>query len=230
MLLAFLCMRRWPKLARFTLVLAMLALYLQSAPWVSEAMIQYLESKTQALNPQRAAADPAQLTVVLGCGRYPEAPEYGGVDTLSTCGLARVRYGAYLYRATGRPILVAGGAPYGEQRSEADAMAEVLEREFRIPVMFREGGSRNTWENAKNSAAILKREGLTHIFLVTHAKDMSRAAWAFREQGIQVTEAPTLFKTKSPAWPLPYLPDNFYEFRWALHELVGILYYRLVAH
>ncbi|MEG3638833.1 YdcF family protein [Magnetococcus sp. PR-3] len=229
MVLAYLLINRWPRLAKFTLMVAILALYIQSAPWISEMMVRHLESHTVALTPKTAPNDPAQLTVVLGCGRYPEAPEYGGKDTLSTCGLSRVRYGAYLYRMTGRPILVAGGMPYGEESSEADAMAETLEKEFRIPVMFREGTSRNTWENAKNTAKILKREGLNHIFLVTHAKDMRRAAWSFRQQGIRVTEAPTLFKTKSAVWPLPYLPNNLSQFKWALHEMVGMLYYQLTA-
>src|SRR5580765_1139325 len=55
---------------------------------------------------------PAEAIVVLGGGRYLDAPEYGG-DTAGPSTLERLRYGAKLGRETRLPILVSGGKPGG---------------------------------------------------------------------------------------------------------------------
>ena len=109
-----------------------------------------------------------QVIVVLGGGTYFNAVEYGG-DTVSRYSLERIRYAAHLYQLTGKWILVTGGAPLGNISSEAEQMKSVLENEFRTPVKWVEGNSNNTRENAYKSYETLKKDGITHIMLVTHA-------------------------------------------------------------
>ena len=144
--------------------------------------------------PKSSLKDPPQAIVVLGAKRTPEAPEYDFQDTLGPAGLERVRYAALLQRKTRVPILVSGGAPGGETVSEAELMKTVLEDEFKASVRWTERESRNTMENAKFSQAILAQTKIRHVYLVTHAWHMRRAARAFESVGIQVTPAPTGFQ------------------------------------
>ncbi len=172
-----------------------------------------------------------QAIVVLGIGRYSEAPEYGNRDTVSASGLVRLRYAAELQRRTGLPILVSGGAPDGESTSEAEHMREALVNDFRVSVKWVEGDSRNTHENAVYSAAQLGTTKIEHVYLVTHAWHMRRAAKAFEKAGIRVTPAPTGFHTlsqKSRALAA-YLPsaEGMNQTRIALHEKLAFFWYGL---
>ena len=91
--------------------------------------------------------------VVLGGGKYYNAPEYTSADTVSEPTLVRLRYAAWLHRQTGKPILVSGGSPEGSSVSEGQAMKAVLENEFKVPVAWTEDKSFNTFENAHASRA-----------------------------------------------------------------------------
>ena len=143
--------------------------------------------------PRDSLKDPPQAIVVLGAKRTPEAPEYDFQDTLGPLGLERVRYAAFLQRKTRVPILVSGGAPGGEAISEAELMKAVLESEFKASVKWTERESRDTVQNAEFSRALLAEARVKHVYLVTHAWHMRRAARAFESVGIQVTPAPTGF-------------------------------------
>ena len=149
------------------------------------------------LVPKASLKNPPQAIVVLGSGRYPDAPEYDSQDTVGQLGLERLRYAAYLQHKTGVPILVSGGSPDGKEKAEADLMKAVLTDEFKANVKWMERQSRNTIENARFTQAILANEKIKHVYLVTHAWHMRRAARAFEAAGIQVTPAPLGFQ--SPA-------------------------------
>jgi uncharacterized SAM-binding protein YcdF (DUF218 family) len=70
-------------------------------------------------------------------------------------------------------------------------MRESLQQEFNVPVRWVEAQSRNTRENARASAAMLKADGVTHVLLVMHAFDVRRAQAEFEAAGLQVVPAPT---------------------------------------
>jgi uncharacterized SAM-binding protein YcdF (DUF218 family) len=129
----------------------------------------------------RSARD-AQAIVILGAGIRPSAPEFGG-DTLASLTLERVRYGAVLARTTGLPVLVSGGTVFGGP-SEAELMRDALQSEFHVPVRWIEPYSRNTRENARYSARILRANGIERVVLVTHGFDAQRGSAEFRDNGI----------------------------------------------
>lgn len=208
-----------PRLARALVAFGLLLLVILALPIVGNAMMRTLEGDPL----DQKALRQAQAIVVLGAGRYRDAPEYGG-DTVSSPTLIRIRYGAKLHRQTGLPILVSGGKPDGGSISEAEAMRRALVEEFRVPVRWVEGDSNNTRENARLSAAILNDEGIRHVLLVTHADHMRRAERAFAEAGLSVTAAPTLF-TRSAMTLLDFVPQGYGKARTALHEWIGILWY-----
>jgi uncharacterized SAM-binding protein YcdF (DUF218 family) len=125
---------------------------------------------------------------------------------------------------------VTGGAPLGNISSEAEQMKSVLENEFRTPVKWVEGSSNNTHENAYKSYEILKKDGIKHIMLVTHAWHMPRAMREFERAGFQVTPAPTAFTTRYRTDGLAYLPtaSALQQSRIFIHEVIGMLWYRLL--
>ncbi len=159
--------------------------------------------------PARVAAPyvAADAIVVLGGGRYLNAPEYGG-DTAAAGSLERVRYAAKLHRETGVPVLVSGGRPGGlGTRSEAEIMREILEQEFHVPVRWIEAASEDTWQNAEFSAALLKADGVRRVYLVTHGSHMARAEQAFGSHGIAAVPMPTGFVRPAPESVLSWAPS-----------------------
>lgn len=214
-----------PRIARTLIFIAFTLLWLLATPYVSHVLMQQLEGAPHAVDPR---AQPADAIVVLGGGTYFHAPEYGA-DTVGDKTLARLRYAAKLQRETGKPVLVTGGKPLGNELSEGMQMKQVLEREFNVPVAWVEGESDNTFENARLSYPLLAQAGVRRIYLVTHAWHMPRAVQAFRAAGFDVVPAPTAFTTRHHTDLLTFVPDAaaLLDSRWYLHEVIGMLWYRL---
>jgi uncharacterized SAM-binding protein YcdF (DUF218 family) len=208
-----------------TLVAAALALlYLLSIPIVADALLQVLEASPEKNPPD----DSIQAIVVLGGGTYCYAPEYDD-HTVGRYTLERVRYAAKMYRATCKPMLAAGGAPLGNRSSEAMQMKAVLEEEFLVPVEWVEEASSNTRENAYKSFAILQKQGIRQIALVTHAWHMPRAAREFEQAGFEVTPAATGYTRRYKTDLLTFIPNAGALLKSSLffHEVIGMLWYRL---
>jgi uncharacterized SAM-binding protein YcdF (DUF218 family) len=168
--------------------------------------------------------------VILAAGRRAYAPEFGG-ETVDGLTLERLRYGAVVTRATGLPVLVSGGLGSGDAPSLAAMMAQVLHDEYGIEARWREGESSTTMENARFSAALLRKERIGRILLVTHAWHMQRAASAFRASGLAVIAAPTAFYRPSDLLT-GLLPDMgaLRMSGYALHELIGSAWYAVRYH
>ena len=184
-----------------------------------------------ALEPARARE--AQAIVILGAGKRSFAPEYGG-ETINRLALERLRYGARLARATGLPVVVAGGAPSGET-PEASLMEAALEKDFGVTARWVERASRDTRQNAAFAAVPLHAAGIERILLVTHAAHMPRAQAEFGAQGLQVIPAPTGWlgggeDGSEGGTRLSHLlpsQNSAYAGWFALHEWLGLAAYRL---
>ncbi|MDZ7803891.1 YdcF family protein [Thiohalophilus sp.] len=197
-----------------------------SLPIVSSNLLALLE-QPPPLNMAKLKEQRVQAIVILGGGRYADAPEFDGRDTVSKHTLERLRYGARLQRQSQLPVLVTGGNPYGRPVAEAELMRQTLEQAFNIPVKWVESASTNTWENARYSRIHLKRAGINRIALVTHAWHMPRSVSAFQQQGFDVIPAPTAYSTRARPLLLQFVPDAsaLEDSRKALHELLGRLWY-----
>jgi uncharacterized SAM-binding protein YcdF (DUF218 family) len=246
LILTFLAYLRRQWLGSAFLVLSTITLIILSLPLTAQQLMNGLQGfakppelvpmaekgpQAALFVPKDSLKDLPEAIVVLGSGRYSEAPEYNFADTVSARGLERLRYAASLQRKTGLPILVSGGAPHGESTAEADHMQAVLTEDFRAQVKWVERESRTTAENAHNSQTLLTTARVRHVYLVTHAWHMRRAARAFETAGIRVTPAPTGFHTLSNAArkSSAYLPsaDGLYFTSIALHERLGFVWYAL---
>ncbi|MCK9285421.1 MAG: YdcF family protein [Rhodocyclaceae bacterium] len=216
--------RRHPRFGRRTAVLSLLALLTLSLPWIADALSHSLESRPPISDRQLART---QAIVILGGGTYPAAPEYG-TDTVGRWTLERVRYGVYLQKQSGLPILVSGGAPFGGG-TEGDAMKATAERDFHGGVQWVENVSRDTAENAAYSARMLKAAGITRIALVSHGWHLNRAVALFAREGLEVIPAPTGFATGSSSLLEQILPTTkaLDQSNRALREWLGILVLRI---
>ena len=217
---------RRPRVGRWIAVAGIALLLLLAMPAVAGFLVRCLDT-TPAFDP--AKATDAQAIVILGGGTRRHAPEYGG-PTLSTLGLERVRYGARLARLTGLPILVSGGSVDKDDPVEALIMRDVLTNEYGVPVRWVETKSRNTHENAVDSAAILKAAGIKHVILVVHSFDVPRARAEFEVAGIDPIVAPTGIPPAVPTEVGDFLPSpsGLQESYWALYEIFGGALYRLM--
>jgi uncharacterized SAM-binding protein YcdF (DUF218 family) len=216
--------RRRLALARILVGSGALLLWLLAMPAVGDAMMRTLEG--EPLTPEMLQQ--AEAIVVLGGGRHRAAPEYGG-DTAGRQTLLRLRYAARLQRASGLPLLVTGGQPDGGALSEAETMRQAFIEDFGLPpetIRWVENASRNTQENARYTAHLLNAEGIKRIVLVTDAVHMPRALRSFAASGLTLLPAPTDFQ-REPLTPLDFLPTGYRESRYAMHEWIGQLWYRL---
>ena len=179
--------RRRPRFGDAVLAFAIAALYILSMPIFSSLALRSLESPyaDPRLGP------PAQAIVVLAGGSLGTAPEYG-TDVAHPRTVARIRYAARLQRLTGVPILVSGGSD-GRTSPEAEQMRTILVEEMNVPVRWVENRALDTYTNALESRSILAAEGVTRVYLVTHAWHMRRARLAFEHAGFTVIPAPTQF-------------------------------------
>jgi len=195
--------RKHPKFGRALAVLSLTTLLILSLPITGNALLRSLETAPSITEAQLKGI---QAIVILGGGKNNNAPEYGGIDTVSKWTLERLRYGAQLQQETVKPILVTGGAPYGG-RPEADAMAEILKQSFHAKTVWVEDKSNDTTENAAYSAKILKQHGITNIALVSQAWHLPRAKTLFEKQGLTVTLAGTGYTTGENQTISQWLPD-----------------------
>jgi len=231
-ILGFLIQIRWVFFGSFIVFSSVAALLVLSLPFTGEELIHGIESRFPPLNlsAAREAGASAGAIVVLGGGRYTDAPEFGEDDTVNKVTLERLRYAVYLQHATRLPILVSGGTPYGEEKSEAELMQATLTRDFQAPAKWVEGKSATTYENARYSKEILRAAGIRRVYLVTQAWHMPRAVWAFENAGIDAIPAPMGFTTldKSERETLGYFPSaqGLQLSSTALRERLGLIWYK----
>ncbi len=230
LLLGALLFWRVRRLALSLLVVALTTLYAASLPITAQWLIGSLEHRFPPIAADATQTRGAGAIVVLGAGRYPDAPEYGG-DTVSSLELVRLRYAARLQRRTGLPLLVTGGSTMSQAIPEAQLMQRALREDLGIADSWTEERSHTTAENARFSAEVLAQKGVHRVFLVTHALHMPRAVAVFRRTGLEVVPAPTAFHRPHPmdrgitAW-LPRI-DALRRTDQALHEYIGMLWYDL---
>lgn len=211
--------RRTGRALRFAAAGALYLLCTGPGAWL---LVHPLES----LEPPLANPAGAQAIVVLSAGSLRDSPEYPGRDIPDSIALPRIAYAAHLQRQTGLPILVSGGRLASQDlNSLAVGMQRVFEEDYRIPVRWREEASRNTAENARYSALLLKAAGVRRVLLVTDAMHMRRARLCFERAGLEVVAAPTHYLGRLDVRPTLLLPsaENLRRAWYASYEWLGLL-------
>lgn len=231
LLVAWWLRKRFPRVAAACFGLAIGGLWLMSLPVVVEWSARLLEREPALVEARWAdLAQQVDVIVVLGGGREPGDPAWGD-DQPSSMALERLRYAARLAKASGLPLAISGGLHYGQPPSEAALMAQVLLRDYGMPVQWQEEASRTTWENATRSAELLHKDGIKRVVLVTQAWHMPRARWCFEQAGFQVLSAPVGFLGVANGRPAGgWLPESkaLWQSSLLLNEALGLLIYPVV--
>lgn len=222
---AALAWRRLPRWSHVAIVVFELSLVALMTPLGAAGLARVVE---RHLTPQSTCLAPVpRVMVVLGGGfaRAPDSPD--DFSALQAWSVQRVFAGVALWHALpGSRLVFAGGGR--EYYPEAVAMGS-LAQHLGVPAnaITLETKSRDTWENARNVAA-LSPALPKRVWLVTSALHMPRSLAAFRAWGFDPC-----------AWPSDPVIASI-RFRWqllipsgaavdasarALHELVGAVDY-----
>lgn len=212
--LGALLLRRWRRVGASLLALGLGSLWLFATPLVADAL-ERLAEHYPALDLDQATR--AQAIVILGGGGERDyAPEYRGPAPEYVL-LERLSYAAFVARRTGLPILVSG-AP-----REAVTMQTSLVRDFGVPVRWAENQSRDTFENARYTAQMLKPAGIGRIVLITSSTHLWRAAHEFEDAGFEVVPAPQGVWAPRDMQALRFIPgaSGLERSNAAVYELIG---------
>jgi len=179
--------------------------------WSLPAMSLWLRSKIESAFPMVPVQElpDAEAIVVLGGTMEPPQNIQAFPDLLSSAD--RVWHAMRIYRAGKAPLLVLSGGSdsFVSLTSEAESMRLML-RDFGVPekAMILEGASRNTRENARFTAKLLRDLNVDTVLLVTSALHMKRAMAHFRAEGLNVIPAATDHEGHKPTQWQRWLPDT----------------------
>jgi uncharacterized SAM-binding protein YcdF (DUF218 family) len=218
--------------------IAVIALWATACTGVGEWLMHVMLKPPPALTPSQvfelrnrvSPRSPSLAVVVVGGGRESRAPEYGTAN-LGVWSFERLRYGIWLSREIGAPLAYSGGIGWAQSDdgpSEAQIAARIAERDFGRAIRWTEDESRDTRQNAQHSVALLKRDGVREIVLVTHGWHMRRAQRAFEQaaaQSITITPAPMGLAPRIERPILRWVPtiEGFVHVRRVLQEGLGLL-------
>ncbi len=214
---------RWRRAGRRLTWVSLVALILFGMPIVSYSMLLALETGLPMTPP---ADHPPQAIVVLGAEVIRAHDEKLGIRP-GLLTLDRLRTAAALHRRTGLPILVTGGTTQPNTPAVGLVMEESLKNDFQTPPRWVESKSADTWENARFSADILRAEGITSVYVVTHSWHMRRAMVAFQGTGLTVTAFPTSLDDPIGLELYDFLPraSGWEAGYFAVHEWIGNAWY-----
>jgi uncharacterized SAM-binding protein YcdF (DUF218 family) len=207
-LIGALIIKSKPRLARRLVLLGVTSLWLLSTSAFSVWLHNQFIPNYPLITAKDLRNNSAQAIVVLGGGVVTGLP--GGDQQISRTSLERLRLGVQLSRQAGLPLAFSGGSGWGAKNAnvaEADVAEKVLSEAFAFNLKFKESGSKDTQENATNTWALLSKQGIRSIALVTHSTHMPRASAEFRKAGFVVIEAATGQPTTSSATLLQWVPS-----------------------
>jgi uncharacterized SAM-binding protein YcdF (DUF218 family) len=220
---------RWRKTAWAFLILGLAVLVSIGCGPVAGILLHDLQASYSG----NAVIHPAHSTAIILLGNGTE--RFSGADGVSLepgpLAYGRISKALELYRACKQMnsacmILVSGGDPQHHGASEASVYGALLQRLGVEPAdLLLETRSRNTWENARYSADLLKLHPAEQVFLVTSAVHLRRSVLYFARFGVH--GQPVRADWVSAGWSVIPSAYNFLVTDLALHEYVGLWRYRV---
>lgn len=226
--IAFLCYKlKRKKATRFFLVLGFINMFLFTLSPLPVYILRSLEQQYQPVNNKQIAKS---LPVLILGGGHTKDANMNEVHKLSEPALSRLVEGIRIYTTMeGTTLVFSGYSNKIGKVPQAEVMAKAaltLGVQAKDTIMLTEPAT--TWDEA---IAFKKRFGTKKKFiLVTSASHMPRAMETFKRQGLHPIPAPADYSIKKDPetalynwWPSTSKAKQTEK---ALHEYVGILYYR----
>jgi uncharacterized SAM-binding protein YcdF (DUF218 family) len=220
--------RRWRRaLLRIAIAVGAIAIFAMT-PLFANLLLAWLEN-AEVPSPD-CARMPPDVAVVLAGGIYGTAADADDPSVLNLASRQRLdRAVAGWSEREGRTLILSGGAWFDDGIPDSRRMRRYA-RQRGVPeaAIRSENVSRTTWESAQQLARL--RPALPRrVALVTSAAHMPRAAYAMREAGYEVCQVAADRLHIAPEWPGVLLPQRsaLEKSEIALHELIGLLYYRM---
>jgi len=208
---------------RVSIAVAVILLWLASTPAFAGLLIFILEKQNPSVPIETIS--PKDVAIVLG-GGLAQSAHLGPTGD-------RVMQAVLLWRAgkVQTIILTGGNLPWHRlSATDADFAARLLEA-YGVPheSIIVENDSRNTHENAINTAAIWRERHFRSGLLVTSAAHLPRALATFRKAGLDVAPWPADFRGHPPESIFDFLPDAdaLGMTTTAIKEWLGLAVYRL---
>ena len=219
------------KHTRAVLGAMIVGLYVLCMPITSDSLMGWLEGPRPSPNILAQKFDVAVvLTGMLDLKLSTEGNiEFGeGVDRI-LAGISMVR------RGIADQLLITGGSGdlFDQSKSEAVFLKEfAIESGLSSDQIIIDPTSRNTHENAVNTAALVRERGYEKILLITSAFHMWRSEAAFNQQGLFPEVYPVDFRTSDTINIFSFLPssDALSRITRMIHELVGVAVYSLQGY
>ncbi|MBI3181464.1 MAG: YdcF family protein [Myxococcales bacterium] len=179
---------RWPGAAALGIALASWAL---AVPPVADSLLRGLEAPYEGI-----PVPEGDVVIVLGGGVRTGVQDLSGTGAPSYATLYRAVTGFRLQRRLKVPLIVSGGRVFETMAAEAPIAKRLLE-DLGAPAegVLAEDQSRDTLENARESARLCKERGFRSPVVVTSAFHLTRALSAFRKVGLEVHPYPADFLT-----------------------------------
>ena len=219
--------RRW-RIGIFNLAVGLVLWALSTIP-VANWLVQGLEADFSF--PANPSGD---VIILLGGGVINGVPDVDGTAAPSYSSMHRIVAAVRLYQRLQLPIVVTGGRVFADNDIAEAAVAKRFLEALGVPgaQIILEDRARDTAQNARLTAAICRQRGFSRPIVLTAAYHLKRARLAFDAAGLPVTAFPAYFLGSrhavfSPRHLLPSAGALQVSAK-ALHEWVGIWYYRLI--
>lgn len=233
LLLSLLVLRRWPRAGRRLVGAALAVLVLMAWKPLPEAIIRQLESRYAEMAPN-AKLDGYAGMVVLGGATESGRTQMAHVQPMLNDAAERMTGTVAVLRANAqlRVVFTGGeGMLMGVGQTEAER-AKMFFDSLGVSAqqVQYESASRNTYENAVLTAQLPGVDPTQRWLLVTSAWHMPRSMATFKKAGWNVTAYPVDFRTgDSSDWLDFSMAGGASDWQLALHELVGLLAYKLTG-
>jgi uncharacterized SAM-binding protein YcdF (DUF218 family) len=223
--------------AGYRRVAVVLAACAVAALWVTStpAFARWITAGLERQYPPVSIASLAGADAAIILGGVLSPPDQPGEAVDYSGAIDRVFEAARVYRAGKvRHVLVSGGnLPWDTgDVPEALLIAELL-GDLGVPAeaIVIEAASRNTYENATNTARILVARGWTKPILVTSGTHMPRAVETFKKAGVDAVPVATDMRAEGPLFEtvLDILPDAgaLAVTTESPKEVIGLIVYRM---
>lgn len=221
--------------ARRGMFVAWIVCFVLSLPAVAEGFVRLWEEPPSAeLPPSTVDGKPSwDAVVVLGGGLDPAGSKGWQISVNDAA--ERLETAARLYHLGLAPcIVVSGGSGdiHAQDLKEGPLMKRLLV-ELGVPatLILMDETSRNTFENARETRALLQANGKDSILLVTSALHMKRSAAIFRKAGFAMQTLTVDSLSQPLVVPESFIPDAraLWTLSRVLREMVGYGYYLVLG-